>query len=112
MCLFFSGGGPSKEPKEDPNIEKVISLIKTNVQGFSNPYDSDYTMLGKSIQKGLCYLGYIHMLCRPTITQREKSYCVNIFLRLKCADIMRVYIYLMYSLYLNMAWHASETIFI
>ncbi|XP_054290536.1 uncharacterized protein LOC129005610 [Macrosteles quadrilineatus] len=35
------GGGSGKEPKEDPNIDRVISLIKSNVEGFRNIYDSE-----------------------------------------------------------------------
>ncbi|XP_054272721.1 myb/SANT-like DNA-binding domain-containing protein 3 [Macrosteles quadrilineatus] len=42
---YATGGGPSNEPKEDSNIDKVISLIKTNVEGFSNIYDSDVALL-------------------------------------------------------------------
>ncbi|KAG5899927.1 hypothetical protein JTB14_002478 [Gonioctena quinquepunctata] len=39
--MFATGGGPPKKMNDDPILERVIGLIRSNVQGFKNPFDSD-----------------------------------------------------------------------
>ncbi|XP_036150401.1 myb/SANT-like DNA-binding domain-containing protein 3 [Monomorium pharaonis] len=41
QSIFATGGGPPKKFKEDPTLERVITLIRPNVQGFMNTFDND-----------------------------------------------------------------------
>ena len=51
------GGGPPKKFKEDPTLERVITLIRPNVQGFMNTFDNDGpTISGKNLRHYLLFL--------------------------------------------------------